>query len=534
MNKKRSLPAIIIIIIIAAAGGGFFLGQLSSSETTGGSGQADSERKVLYWQSPMNPTEIYDQPGKSAMGMDLVPVYENDASAQTPTSADSERKVLYWQSPMNPTEIYDGPGKSVMGMDLVPVYDDAAGSGPVGTVSIDPSTVQNMGVRTTTVIEEDFSRIIRTVGEVEYDEERLYLVNAKISGWIEKLHVNFLGAEVTEGDPLLEIYSPELVSTQEEYLLAFKNHEKITKVDYPVAHVDAERLLASARRRLEYWDIPDSEISRLEETYEVRKTILLLAPETGIVVQKKAIEGAFINAGVDLFQIADLRTIWVHASFYDDELPWIREGQRVEMELSYLPGKTYTGRVSYIYPFLRKKARDIHARLIFPNPNLDLKPGMYANIRLIGRPVPNALIIPSEAVIRSGERAIVFVDRGEGKYEPREIRIGEVGGVGNASIRVLSGVLKGESVVTSAQFMLDSESRLQEAIQKMLAARKSPTSDQKNGDLPGEMPDMDPDDAADEHLNMDMEADTTSRPEEAMAPIAMPSMDHSVQPDKAR
>ena len=205
------------------------------------------------------------------------------------------------------------------------------------------------------------------------------------------------------------------------------------------------------------------------------------------------------------------------------------------MELSYIPGKTYKGRVSYIYPFLREKARDVHVRLIFSNPNLDLKPGMYANIRLTGRTIPDALIIPSEAVIRSGERAIVFVDRGQGRFEPREIRIGEVGGAGNASIRVLSGLLEGESVVISAQFMLDSESRLQEAIQKMLAARQSSTSSENNGDLPTEMPDMDSDDAARDSLNMDMEADTTRPPEEATedatAPDTMPTMDHSAQPD---
>ncbi|MCH8245405.1 MAG: efflux RND transporter periplasmic adaptor subunit [Bacteroidetes bacterium] len=533
MNTKRT-PLTIFILIITA-GGGFFLGQLLSSNSDDTSARADSERKILYWQSPMNPEEIYDRPGKSTMGMDLVAVYEDETPDQELSSSTTERKILYWQAPMNPTEIYDRPGTSVMGMDLIPVYDDGAAGVAEGIVSIDPVTVQNMGIRTENVIIKDFSRVIRTVGEVKYDEERLYLVNAKISGWIEKLYVNFVGAEVTEGDPLLEIYSPELVTTQEEYLLAVRNHEKISETDYPVAHLDAAKLLASVRKRLEYWDIPESEILRLEETREVRKTIVLPAPETGIVVQKYAIEGAFIEAGMDLFQIADLRTVWVHASFYDNEVPWISEGQSVEMELSYIPGKTYKGRVSYIYPFLREKARDVHVRLIFSNPNLDLKPGMYANIRLTGRTIPDALIIPSEAVIRSGERAIVFVDRGQGRFEPREIRIGEVGGAGNASIRVLSGLLEGESVVISAQFMLDSESRLQEAIQKMLAARQSSTSSENNGDLPTEMPDMDSDDAARDSLNMDMEADTTRPPEEATedatAPDTMPTMDHSAQPD---
>jgi len=416
-------------------------------------------------------------------------------------------------------------------MDLVPVYDDTAGNDQDGTVSIDPATVQNMGIRTEKVVREDFSRIIRTIGEVAYDEEKLFLVNAKISGWIEKLYVNFVGAQVTEGDPLLEIYSPELVTTQEEFLLAVRNHQKISQTDYPVAHLDAEKLQESARKRLEYWDIPDAEILRLVETGEVSKTILLLAPETGIVVEKKAIEGAFISAGTDLFQIADLRTVWVHASFYDNETPWISEGQRVEMELSYIPGTTYKGRVSYIYPFLREKARDVHVRLIFSNPNLDLKPGMYANIKLTGKTIANALIIPSEAVIRSGERSIVFVDQGEGRFEPREIRIGEVGGTGNTSIRVLSGLSEGESIVTSAQFMLDSESRLQEAIKKMLAARNSSTSSRKSGDLPEEMPEMDTDDTVRDPSNMDMEDGTQHPSEETVEPDAMPGMNHPAQSD---
>jgi Cu(I)/Ag(I) efflux system membrane fusion protein/cobalt-zinc-cadmium efflux system membrane fusion protein len=170
---------------------------------------------------------------------------------------------------------------------------------------------------------------------------------------------------------------------------------------------------------------------------------------------------------MDLFQIADLRTVWVHASFYENEVPWIVSGQPVEMELSYLPGKKYEGTVSYVYPYVRKKARDVHVRLIFSNPNLDLKPGMYVNVRLQGKVIPDALLVPTESVIRSGERTIVFVVRGEGSFEPREIRIGEEGGRDNAFVRVLSGLVEGEEIVVSAQFMLDSESRLQEAIRKM-------------------------------------------------------------------
>ena len=385
-----------------------------------------------------------------------------------------QRQVLYWQAPMDPEEIYDRPGKSKMGMDLVPVYADEDRTESDSTVSIDPAVVQNMGVRTGHVQRLDFTRTIRTVGEVQYDEERLYVVNTKISGWIENLYVHFVGDQVQAGDPILEIYSPELVATQQEYVLALKNFQLVSQSTVASVIEDAEKLLASARTRLEYWDIPVSEIEHLAQTGEVRKTIILTAPATGIVVERNAIEGAYVEVGEDLFRIADLRTVWVHASFYDNEVPWISDGQPVEMELSYLPGKTYTGRVSYVYPYLRERARDVHVRLIFSNPDLDLKPGMYANVQLHGKVIPDAVVVPSEAVIRSGARAIVFVVRGEGRFAPREVSLGEEGGPNNNYIRILRGLQGSEEIVTSAQFMLDSESRLQEAIRKMLQGQTSP------------------------------------------------------------
>lgn len=476
MNAQRLIKWIgLPLLLVALVAGGFLLGRMTGGEpaavaqheTPAGEG----ERNVLYWRAPMDPTEIYDQPGKSKMGMDLIPVYADEVEGQEAPADEGERKILYWQAPMNPTEIYDSPGKSAMGMDLIPVYEDEAGMGSGGIVSIDPATVQNMGVRTAPVERMDFTRTIRTVGKVEYNEETLYLVNIKISGWIEKLHVDFVGKSVQKGDSLLEIYSPELVTTQQEYLLALKNFRQVAESDFPSVKEDAEQLLESTRQRLEYWDIPSSEIERLEQTGEVRKTVLLKSPATGIVVEKHVVEGAHLKPGMDLYQIADLSTVWVHASVYDNELPWITEGQAATMELSYLPGQTYRGRVSYIYPYLREKARDVHVRLVFSNPNLSLKPGMYVNVQLQGRSMSDAMVIPSEAVIRSGERTVVFVVREPGKFEPREIRIGEEGGPDNRYARVLSGLLDDDVVVTSAQFMLDSESRLQEVIQKMLQER---------------------------------------------------------------
>ncbi|MCP2598787.1 efflux RND transporter periplasmic adaptor subunit, partial [Candidatus Aminicenantes bacterium AC-335-L06] len=217
---------------------------------------------------------------------------------------------------------------------------------------------------------------------------------------------------------------------------------------------------------LELWDIPKSEIEALEKRGTIVKTMKLLSPVNGIVIHKNVEEGMFVKEGMDLFHIADLSTVWVYVTVYEYELPWVKVGQEAEMELSYIPGKIFKGKVDYIYPFLKVKTRDVKVRLIFPNPNLELKPNMYANIRIHAPVKKNTLIIPDNAVIRTGERNIVFVVRGEGKFEPREIKLGVEGE--NNYVQVIQGLLEGEEIVTSAQFLLDSESRIQEAIQKMI------------------------------------------------------------------
>ncbi|HHM02634.1 MAG TPA: efflux RND transporter periplasmic adaptor subunit [Caldithrix abyssi] len=437
------------------------------------------------WTCGMHPEVILDEPGQCPKcGMNLVPVKGSgsQASSAGAEKPKGERKVLYWQAPMNPTEIYDKPGKSNMGMDLVPVYEDEVNSGSM--VKVDPTTVQNMGVRMAFVEKRDFSRVIRTVGKIGYNEENIYAVSTRISGWIEKLKVNYTGEEVRKGQELLEIYSPELVTTQQEYLLALKNRKQLAGSKFASIREGAEDLVRASRQRLEYWDIPESSIRRLEESGEVRKTLALEAPHSGVVINKNADEGQFVKAGMTLYHIADLSTVWVDVSIYDNEAPWVKVGATAGMELSYLPGKTFEGRVSYIYPYLDEKARDIKVRMEFKNPGLELKPGMYANIHIDTPPVPDALVVPSEAVIRSGQRNLVFISRDKGRFEPREVILGEESEDGK--VRIISGVLEGEKVVISAQFLLDSESRLQEAIQKMLAAKSAGKSAKKQSPAAGE------------------------------------------------
>ncbi len=473
MNLRQKIWLMSGIVAVFILSGSLVL--TSCSKKTESHRAKSEESGAQLWTCGMDPEVLVDKPGNCPKcGMKLVPVKVASAAEEKPqnSSEKKERKILYWQAPMDPTEIYDHPGKSKMGMDLVPVYEDQAGLSSGGVVKIDPVTVQDMGIRTAVVKRGDFSRTIRTVANIDYNEEKLYTVSPKISGWIEKLYADYTGKIVKKGEPLLEIYSPDLVTTQEEYLLALSNKKAVSQSNFSSIREGAESLLKSSLQRLLYWDIPQAEIQRLEKTGQVRKTLRLDSPANGAVIHKNAVEGLFVKAGTNIYKIADLSTVWVYASLYDYEIPWIQQGQMAKMDLSYLPGKTYTGHISYIYPYLDKKARDARIRLEFPNPNLELKPGMYANVYLSGKVIKDALLIPSEAVLRTGKRNIVFVVRDKGKFEPREIKIAEEGGKDNSLVRVLSGLLEGEEVVTSAQFLIDSESRLQEAIQKMLEDKK--------------------------------------------------------------
>lgn len=409
-------------------------------------------------------------------------------SVSNHSSSKKQRKILYWKAPMNPNEIYHHPGKSKMGMDLVPVYEDENKADTKGKVRIDPVTEQDMGVRTDFVRKGKFSKTIRTVGTIGYDKNRLYSVNLKYSGWVEKLYANYEGQMIHKGEALLTIYSPDLVTTQQEYLLALQTRNTLNSSTFKTIQKDGESLLEAARKRLDYWDLSQSFIDKLKSTGRVEKTIVLRSPVSGVIINRNVEEGTHIKAGTNILQIADLSKIWVNASIYDYELPWIKKGQPVTMSLSYLPGEQFTGYIDYIYPTLDEKARDVNVRIVFPNTNLELKPGMYANIDIKGKTISDALFIPDEAVIHSGTRNIVFVAGNSGTFEPRNVKLGVEGGDNNQYIQVLSGLNQGEKIVTSSQFLLDSESRLQEAIQKMLENKpkqmKMGKMDMKKGSVP--------------------------------------------------
>jgi Cu(I)/Ag(I) efflux system membrane fusion protein/cobalt-zinc-cadmium efflux system membrane fusion protein len=381
------------------------------------------------------------------------------------------KKIKYWTSPMDPTYIRDEPGKSPMGMDLVPVYEEEGeDKEPASTIRIDPVTMQNMGVRLGRVQRKSLVKDIRTVGNITYDETKIFTVNTKFNGWIEKLYVNFVGDAVKKGQPLFEIYSPELFTAQQEYLLALDQYNRLSNSSYARVRGGAERLLKASLTRLRFWDLTEAQIEKIGKTGSVKKTVTVYSPASGVVTKKDAFEGHYVKAGAHQYEIVDLSTVWVDVDVYEYELPWVRKGMAAEMDLSYIPGKKYKGKVLFIYPYLDTKTRTAKLRLKFANPGYQLKPGMYANILLKRVVAKNSLVIPQEAVIDSGVRQIVFVAVGEGKFQPREVNIGLE--VNEYEFQVLDGLQEGEEIVLSAQFMLDSESRLREAIQKMLELRR--------------------------------------------------------------
>ena len=460
-------------------------------------GEAQAEETVYV--SPMHPWIVSDEPGQCPIcGMDLV------AKRDGPNAAESsgERMIAYWRAPMNPAEIYDQPGKSAMGMDLVPVYEDDLVGGV--DIFIDPVTQQNMGIRTATVTQQPLARTIRTYGHVTYDETRTVRVSPKASGWIETLHADFAGKSVSEGEPLFEIYAPELVTAQEAYLGAFQSAKRLAK--------DRQTgLLASARRRLQYFDIADSEIEALETTGQVRKTLVIRSPASGVVIEKAAEEGGYVKAGTTTYRIADLSRVWVEAHIFEYELPWVREGQAAEMTIPYWPGDVRSGTVTYVYPYLRPQTRDVRLRLEFDNADLRLKPEMYADIHIKTHADEQGLLLPSEAVLRSGERNVVFVVKGGGKFTPREVTLGL--STDGGKVQALAGLAPGDVVVTSGQFLLDSESKLQEAVQKMMEISMASAGPGQNADEDDFFSDMDDD--TEEDFFADMEE---AEPEKTPSP----------------
>lgn len=329
-----------------------------------------------------------------------------------------------------------------------------------GSVQISPERQQLIGVKIGKVEMRPMEKIIRTVGRVDYDERKVVTVSPKIGGWIEDLYVDFTGRYVRQGEPLLTIYSPELVSTQEEYLIALRAKKDLVKSPFPEVAASGNSLAESARRRLKLWDISDDQIKKLEESGQVSKTLTLYSPFSGFVLEKKAYKGMSLMPGMALFKLADLSVVWLYADIYEYELPFIRLGQQATIQLSYLPGETFSGKAIYIYPSLDPNTRTAKVRFEFPNPRGKLKPEMYGNVEIKVH-LGQRLVVPEGAIIDTGIRQMAIIDKGDGYFEPREVKVGAK--VDNY-YEVIKGLKAGERVVTSANFLIDSESKFKEAV----------------------------------------------------------------------
>jgi Cu(I)/Ag(I) efflux system membrane fusion protein len=377
-----------------------------------------------------------------------------------------ERKILYYEDPMHPWYRSDKPGIAPdCGMKLVPVY--APESTPAvaipGAVEISPARQQLMGVTTARVEYRTLDKTIRTVGNVAIDETRLANVHVKVSGWIQKVFVDYTWQQVKKGDPLFTLYSPELLASEQEYLLALKAERELGTSSFREVAAGGKSLLEAARRRLSLWDLTDAQIRELEETGQPQREVTFYAPTSGYVLERKAFPNQYVTPETELYRLADLNTIWVQADVYEFEAPNVSLGQEATLATESLPGQTVRGRVVYLYPEVKPDTRTLTVRMEFANPELKFKPGMFVNVEL-QRSLGRQLTVPVDAVLDSGQRQLVFVVRGRGSLEPREVQLGERT---ETLVAVLHGLRPGEKVVTRANFLIDSESNLRQAISGM-------------------------------------------------------------------
>ncbi len=424
------------------------------------------ERKVLYWYDAMNPQHHYDKPGKAPDGMDLVPQYADESTYPPPAAASSQkdRKILYWYDPMHPQYKSDKPGKAPdCGMDLVPKYADEQDAMAPGSVMISADKQQLIGIRTAPVKRETLVRDVRTSGQIAADETKIAHVHVKINGFVDKVFVDYIGQLVKKGEPLFTLYSPDLVSAQEEYLIAKRGEKTLAASPFSEVAQGSQSLLRSTRERLKLWDISDEQIQKLDETGNVQRTLTFYSPATGFVTDRKAFPNTSVNPDTELYTVSELSTIWVNADIFEYEVPFVKVGQHAEIQLSYYPGRTWNGHVSFIYPTVDPTTRTVKVRIEFPNPRLELKPQMFADVDLKVS-YGNQVVVPQEAVLDSGKEQTVFVAHDHGYFEPRKIT---TGAKLDGKVVVLSGLKAGETVVTSGNFLIDSESRLKSATGSM-------------------------------------------------------------------
>ncbi|MBK9036494.1 MAG: efflux RND transporter periplasmic adaptor subunit [Myxococcales bacterium] len=459
-RRGYGLGTMLVFGLVCAIGAGAaaikLLDHGAPSATTGGAAGHQ-------YHCPMHPTIVSDHPGECPIcGMDLVEV---DAASTTAATTPSVRTIVHYRSPMDPRQTSPTPRKDEMGMAYLPVYADelAGGSSPVpgmGAVDIDPDRQQLIGLRTTEVTRASIGGEVRTVGRVAIDETRVSHVNVKNGGFVERIFVDYLGKPVKRGDPLFTLFSPELVAAQEEYLLAVRTRGVLG------ASGDGQGLVDAARRRLALWDVSAAELKRLEATGTPRKALTFYAPATGVVTKKDVVAGMKLDPGAMPYELVDLSEVWVIADVYESEIRFVHEGTPATLAMTAYPDRTFAGTISFIAPFLDPSTRTIKVRLKFANPDGDLRPEMYGEV-VLSTTARDALVVPHDAIIDSGAIQVVFVAQGAGKFVPRQVQLGQRDAT---RVEVVAGLEAGERVVTRANFLVDSESRLRASLEGLTPA----------------------------------------------------------------
>ncbi len=447
MNSTGKIITLIVAIAISL-GIGWYAGQSSAPETQESAVEHSVKHQDSKFQCPMHPNIVKDKEGTCPIcGMTLIPVEQEKPAAK------KEKKIVYWVAPMDPNYRRDKPGKSPMGMDLTPVYsdgDDDSGDEDGPTVKISAAVENNLGVRTAPVSTSKLWRKIDTVGYVALDESKVSHIHLRVDGWIEKLAVDTEGDRVKKGQRLFNLYSPQLVNAMEEYVQAFRSKN--------------QRLIRASREKLISLGVSERQINELKKSRKVSQTISVYAPQDGIVSMLMVREGMYVKPMNEVMTLADLSSVWVLAEVFESQSEWVELGQSADVQLSYIPGRTWEGEVEYVYPSLDAKNRTLKVRLRFKNPGETLKPNMYANVAIYGGAKDNVLSVPREALIRSGGNERLIIAKGNGRYAQRIVVAGMESG---DLVEIKSGISEGEIVVTSSQFLIDSEASMKASIARM-------------------------------------------------------------------
>ena len=474
--KPQLKITLAVAAIVTAMALAYWMGTRSHQTQSGmQSEQVAKQAKILYYRNPMGLPDTSEVPKKDSMGMDYLPVFEEGAAAM---QAKKERNILYYRNPMGLPDTSKEPKKDSMGMDYLPVFDgedEGSGSGTVVKISVDK--VQMLGVKTEKVGLRQLSRNVRAVGRIEPDERRVYTISPKFEGWVEQLNIDATGDAVQPGQNLFDVYSPELISAQREYLIAVQGMAAM-KDAAAEAQNGMRELAQSSLMRLKSWDIGDEDLRKLRESGEVKRTIAYRSPVNGIVTEKIAQKGMRFMPGEVMYKIADLSMLWIIADVSEQESGLIKNGQLAKVRLDAYPGREFSSRVSYVYPTLNMQTRTTQVRLELANAGGLLRPGMYAQVELSGLGSKGRVVaVPDSAVIYSGRREMVLVELGEGRFEARVVKLGTHS---DDYVEVKEGVNEGEKVVVSANFLIDAESNLKAVIAGFSQAEK---------DKPGDKPD---------------------------------------------